>query len=428
MWINTPGNGCEIKTMVDIEEKMCPVFKEWASHVQSYFIKRFLKIYESLKNGTQQLDDDTLEELNMIWEDYLKHKAILHEAMVWAAAAIMSRNLSHNVWENLIFPNDQFEKFLSFCNVDKLETKKLWANKFEMLLQKDAESLKNSELNKLYVKLRKEGKSPIEAIKMLPWWDLMMANMLNWGLILPSNDDILEWSKMWSTEYCLGRVNTILWIITLNEGIDYLNKHFRYADVLKDWSEDVLKFTPVEQRDQWYFSEYVGIEDPHQILIYTDDDWSQQDIDTNQIWLEQLWYRIPWLKNITKLYEWKMSEIAYEIYFINYINTYFNSIHDPKEKEKLVRYVELCNRKYWESYTILKWIMNYAIQMDNPEKENEIFEKIKELSDKYPCIKDTLAYQTKLNETDLSKINEFIHKKYGPQFNFSDVQCILWLE
>jgi uncharacterized protein YabN with tetrapyrrole methylase and pyrophosphatase domain len=50
--------------------------------VQPYLIKRFLKIYNSLKNGSQQLDDDTLEELNQIWEDYSAHKNLLRQAMI----------------------------------------------------------------------------------------------------------------------------------------------------------------------------------------------------------------------------------------------------------------------------------------------------------------------------------------------------------
>lgn len=430
MWLNTPGNGDEIKTIEDIERKMCPELKEWASNVQPYLIKRFLKIYESLKNGTQQLDDDTLEELNQIWSDYLAHKNLLRQAMVWARAAIISRNLSHNVSENLIFPKDKFQEFISFCDVGKIEWKSLWKNRFQSLLHKDAEKLKDSELNKIYVELRKEGKSPVEAIKNLPWWKIIIDNMLKGEMMLPSNDEVLEWSKMWDVAYCLGRVNTILWIIELNEWTDYLNKHFRYADVLKDWIENDLQNTPINQRDIWYLSDYLGTEDPHQILIYVDDDWSQQDIDTNHIWLEQLWYKTSWLKNTTKIYEWKISEIAYEIYFLTYINTYFNGLKDLWEKKKLAKYIELCNKKYWTSYTISKRLINYATQMDDKELEDRAFWEIKKLAetDEYECIKDTLAYQIKLNEWNVDKINEFIHKKYWPQFNFSDVQELLGVD
>ena len=288
--------------------------------------------------------------------------------------------------------------------------------------------MKDSKLNKRYVELRQEGKEPIEAIKKLPWWEILMANMLKSETMLPSNDEVLEWSKMWNTDYCLGRVNTILWIIELNEWTDYLNKHFKYADVLKDWAEDVLKLTPKEKRDIWYLSEYLGTEDPHQILIYIDDNWLQQDIDTNQIWLEQMWYWIPWLKNITKTYEWKISEIAYEIYFLNYLNTYFNELKDLWEKKKMAKYIELCNKKYGLSYTILKRITNFAIQMDNPEMEDETFWEKKKLADEYACIKDTLAYQMKLNEWNVAKINEFIHKKYWPQFDLSDIQGLLGID
>lgn len=425
MWINTPSD-YKIETMIDIEEKMCPVFKEWAEDVQPTLIHTFLQIYESLKNGTQQLDDHTLKVLNQIWKDYLSHKNYQESAMNNAKAAIITRNLSHGVWENIIFPTDKFQDFISFCDVGELEGKTLWANKFEILLQKDAEKLRDSKLNKEYLELRQQGYTPVEAIKKLPWWDVLMGNMLKGGATLSSNYEMLEWSKMWNTDYCLGRVNTILWIIALNEWTDYLNKHFKYADVLKDWAEDILKLTPKNQRDIWYLAEYLQMEDPHQILIYIDDDWSQQDIDTNQIWLEQLWLWgwTFWFENITKTYEWKVSEIAYEVCFLNYMNTYFNELK-LWEKKKIARYIELCNKDYGLSYTILKRLMNYANQMNNPKMENEFFWEIKKLSDEYPCIKDTLAYQIKLNESNIDKINEFIHEKYWPQFDFSDIQSLL---
>ena len=427
MSINTPGHEPEIQTMDDIEKKMYPELKEKTSYTQPYLVKRFNKIYEALKNWQQQLDDDTLEELNMLWDDYMLHKNTVKQAISWAKAAIISRNLSHNLWENLMFPNDQFEKFLTFCGVDIKEGKTLWTDKFETLLKEDAESIKDSELNKMYVKLRQGGKTPIEAIKWLPWWNILATNMLKWSSFLPSNDEILEWSRMWRTDYCLGRINTIIWIIALNEWVDYLNKHFKYADVLKDWAEDILQDTPRRQRDISYLSEYLWTEDPHQILIYVgDDDEEEQDIDPNQIWLQQLWYSSSF-NNTSKAYEGDISKIAYEIYFLNYLNTYYNELKDSWEKKKIAKYIELCNKDYWLSYTILKWLINFSIQLDDKKMEDEVFLEIKELAEKYPCVKDTLAYQIELNSWNIDKINEFIHKKYWDQFNFSDIQEQLWL-
>lgn len=425
-WIDTPSNDREIKTMDDIEKKMVPELQSWSQYVQPYLLKRFTTIYESLKSGQQQLDDDTLEELNMIRESYQTHMTTVHQAIRWAICQTIQRNLSHNVWENLIFPKDKFQDFISFCDMGEIDCKSLWKDKFETLLKMDAEKLKDSELNKIYVQLRQGGKSPIEAIKALPWKYIIMKNMQNWWVILPSNEDILEWSKMWSTDYCLGRVNTILWIIALNEWTEYLNKYFKYADVLRDWAEDVLQLTPENQRDISYLSEYLSMEDPHQIVVYVDDDWKKYDIDTNQIWLEQLWCWIPKL-NITKVYKWDVSKIAYEIYFLNYLNTYFNSIQDPEEKNRIAMYVDICNKQYWTTYTITKRLINYAIQMRDPKIEKEIFWEIKKLAEDYPCIKDTLAYQMELNEWDTEKIDEFIHKKYWPQFDSEDIKYLLWL-
>ena len=67
------------------------------------------------------------------------------------------------------------------------------------------------------------------------------------------------------------------------------------------------------------------------------------------------------------------------------------------------------------------------MQLEDKKMEEEIFWEIKKLAEEYPCIKDTLAYQTELNTWNIDKINEFIHKKYWDQFDFSDIQKQLWL-
>jgi hypothetical protein len=60
------------------------------------------------------------------------------------------------------------------------------------LFQKDAEKLKDSALNKKYLELRQQGRTPIEAIKGLPWGKIFEANMSKTGERLPSNDETLE--------------------------------------------------------------------------------------------------------------------------------------------------------------------------------------------------------------------------------------------
>ena len=82
---------------------------------------------------------------------------------------------------------------------------------------------------------------------------------------------------------------------------------------------------------------------------------------------------MPQLNNISKTYKWDISKIAYEIYFLNYLNTHFNDLKDSKEKEKITKYIELCNKDYWLSYTILKWLINYSMQLEDKKMEEGIF-------------------------------------------------------
>jgi hypothetical protein len=54
------------------------------------------------------------------------------------------------------------------------------------------------------------------------------------------------------------------------------------------------------------------------------------------------------------------------------MNTYFNDL-DPSEQKELAIYIEYCNKKYGWSYTIIKRLLNFAIQMNNSKKEDAIF-------------------------------------------------------
>jgi hypothetical protein len=44
----------------------------------------------------------------------------------------------------------------------------------------------------------------------------------------------VQGSKMGNLTFCMGRINTILGILALNEGVEYVNQHVTYAEVIKD--------------------------------------------------------------------------------------------------------------------------------------------------------------------------------------------------
>lgn len=73
----------------------------------------------------------------------------------------------------------------------------------------------------------------------------------------------------------------------MNEGVQYLDEHFEYGEVLKDGLEDLMERTPKSERDQSYLNEILNYEDPHMTLIYKEGKESIE-IDPNHLALRQM--------------------------------------------------------------------------------------------------------------------------------------------
>lgn len=400
-------------------QKFNEFFEEIAKR---YWIKNF----EELKSEDLTKEDmkNLISEYNITWEDKynlidlfheMNEERLRHTAILWAKAAIIMRNLSHNIWEMALKDND-FDEFADFCGVDKSEVK--WKNKFQKLFLKDSEKMENHPLNTIYKNLRKEWKSPYEAIINLPREEESESRW-KWYLVTPK-DEIMEWSKMWSTMYCTWRINTILWILVLNEWIDYVNKHFKYAEVLKDWLSDIMNEIPRYDRDELYLNETLNYEDPHQMLIFIDDEWKEFEIDTNQIIANQSAFWIFNFDNITKKFDWNVWEVAYQMYFLDYIN---NEIKKPNgsniDKENAIKRLEAYNELFWWSETIIKRLVGYATNSRNEQLEKKYTKKLQKLWEKYPCIRDKFSYHIAVDT--IEELEDFVNKKYWSQFTINDI-------
>ncbi len=335
----------------------------------------------------------------------------------WAVAAILSRNLSHWIGRNVLSTkeNPSIKEFIHFCNPNIDIQNTSW-NIYRELLQQDTENIKNHPLNILYKKERESGKSVVDAIKSLPRWEEAIKNQLSWW-ILPSNQDILEWSKMWNTSLCMWRINTILWILILNEWVDYIDTHVSYAEVIKDWLEDILEnIVPESQRDTSYLNEMLNYEDPHQTLIITDENWKEIDIDPNHIALQQ----IGWEKNISNIvlkYPWNISDIAYKIFYLNYINEKILQNPNDQKKEDILNCIKNFNDYVWGSEILLKRLCTHTKDRESLS-ENTYSKELLEFVKTHPEIKNKFYYHMRF---DFDNIEKFIHKKYGPQFSVQDV-------
>ncbi len=409
-------------------ERFNEIFKQI---IEKYNIKDW---EELLKNELSKEDmKNLISEYNITWEDKYELMDSFHEmneerlkknALVWAKAAIIMRNLSHNIWKTFLFPrkDPEFDKFADFCDVDVKEIK--WVNKFQEIFLKDSEKLKDHPLNKRYQELREQLLSPYEAITFLPWSDEALSWWDYETPLAKSNKEVMEGSKMWSTKYCTWRVNTILWIVALNEWIDYVNKHFKYAEFLKDWLCDIMAEVPWFYKDEAYLNEYLNYEDPHQMLIFIDDDWSEYEIDPNQIAVNQankenqLSYSNITFDNVTRKFDWNVWEVAYEMYFLNYINEELRKDENNPNRASIIRRLESYNQFVWWSEIIIKWLIAHAINTRDTKLEKKYIKKLKELWEKYPCIKDKFSYHVAMD--DEKALEKFVHDKYWEQFSPDD--------
>ena len=410
-------NSVEYKSSI---EKFNNLFWEIA---KKYWIQNF----EELKSKDLTKEDikNIIEEYHIIWEDKYNLMDLFHEmteeklkqnAIIWAKAAIIMRNLSHNLW-NEVLRDDNFDGFVNFCWLEWDSIK--WKNKFKELFIRDSEKMDNHPLNQIYKNLRKQWLSPYEAIINLPWDE--EANS-RWKYDLAtSNDEIMEGSKMWSTMYCTWRINTILWILALNEWIDYVNKHFKYAEVLRDWLCDIMDEIPFNKRDDWYLNESLNYEEPHQMLIFIDENWNEYEIDTNQIILNQSqsFFWMLKINNVKKKYDWNAWERAYEMYFLDYINNELKKSKSDVNKENAIKKLIAYNEFIWWSEAIIKRLIAYAIDLWDVQLEKKYIKKLEELWEKYPCIKEKFSYHIAMDSEE--ELEDFIHKKYWPQFTIEDV-------
>ena len=378
-----------------------------------------LKDKDITKDSLKQL----IEEYKIAWEDKynlmdyfheMNEETLRHNAIIWAKAAIIMRNLSHNLWERALKDND-FDEFADFCDVDKSEIK--GKGKFQKIFLKDSEKMEWHPLNEIYRQLREQWLSVYEAITHLPRAEEAESR---WKTnIATSNNEVMEWSKMWSTMYCTGRMNTMLWILVLNEWIDYVNKHFKYAEVLRDWLSDIMDEVPYYERDEWYLNEALNYEEPHQMLIFIEDDWKEFEIDPNQIIANQLSFWMLNFDNITKKYDWNAWEVAYQMYFFDYLNNELKKEENNIDKEKTIKRLEAYNELVWWSELIIKRLIAYAIDLWDEKLEKKYKKKLQKLWEKYPCIKDKFSYHLALDSEE--ELQDFIHEKYWSHFTTQDV-------
>ena len=206
----------------------------------------------------------------------------------------------------------------------------------------------------------------------------------------------------------------------LNEWIDYVNKHFKYAEVLKDWLSDIMNEIPRYDRDELYLNETLNYEDPHQMLIFIDDEWKEFEIDTNQIIANQSAFWIFNFDNITKKFDWNVWEVAYQMYFLDYIN---NEIKKPNgsniDKENAIKRLEAYNELFWWSETIIKRLVGYATNSRNEQLEKKYTKKLQKLWEKYPCIRDKFSYHIAVDT--IEELEDFVNKKYWSQFTINDI-------
>lgn len=393
------------------------------------------KIWKNELTSSEKMLNDFFVAYNITIEDKyaimemlrkIKDRINRQNVIKASAAAIMSRQLSHSIWRNMLLQkNDkEFNEFIKFCNPDIQITAK-WENKFQELFIKDCESIKEHPFNKAYQILRKNGASVIEAIQQLPRKEEALKNMLSEDSILADNITTLNGSKMGDTSFCLWRTNTILWIIAMNEGVQYLDEHFEYGEVLKDGLEDLMERTPKSERDQSYLNEILNYEDPHMTLIYKEGKESIE-IDPNHLALRQMWVTDP-INNETFVHQGNISDIAYEVYFLNYLNEMLIKNPNTENKNEILERIQNYNNFVGWSEILIKRMIGYNNTIRNEKEQEKRRKELQEFAIHYPSIKNKFWYKLMEQENNPKKLQEFIKQKYWPQFSLLDVLQQYWV-
>jgi hypothetical protein len=160
------------------------------------------------------------------------------------------------------------------------------------------------------------------------------------------------------------------------------------------------------------------------MLIFIDDDWSEYEIDPNQIAVNQankenqLSYSNITFDNVTRKFDWNVWEVAYEMYFLNYINEELRKDENNPNRASIIRRLESYNQFVWWSEIIIKWLIAHAINTRDTKLEKKYIKKLKELWEKYPCIKDKFSYHVAMD--DEKALEKFVHDKYWEQFSPDD--------
>ena len=153
------------------------------------------------------------------------------------------------------------------------------------------------------------------------------------------------------------------------------------------------------------------------MLIFIDDDWKEFEIDTNQIVANQFAFWTINFDNVVKKIDWKVWEVAYEMYFLNFINEELRK--DDTNKESIIKRLKSYNEFIWWSETIIKWLIAHAINSWDEQLEKKYTKRLQELWEKYPCIKDKFSYHIAVDSEE--ELQDFIHEKYGSHFSPQDV-------
>lgn len=379
--------------------------------------KRDKQKYETLlvqqQESNPMISSLVTQTLNNLWW-VVDNQAAVRSAI----AAIMTSSLSHNVGKWILakdIPHKEIDDFVVM----------LWWPQgiqekqplYKQLFLRDCQKLITHPWYQRYQELRSSWLSVDQSLRDLPWKENMLNTMLDSSATtLPKNTEIFEGSDIWDLSFCMGRVYTILWILTLAEGEEYVANHIKFAEVIRDGSINILDTIPNHMRDESFLIEYLNYEDSHGTLFIDD-----KEFDPNSAWIQQL--GITPEKNVSLIWKWNILDTIYELYFVEYIKLlHVHGKIDANRKSILIKYVRQFSKKIGNNQSMLTFLINL-----DPEREQEYFDELQKLASIYPVIKDEIWYvlleQDDNGNPSIERIEQFIHDKYGPMFSFEDVHA-----
>ncbi len=355
--------------------------------------------HTQLVTGMEWLDPRQKEQLIEAYKT--QFNAMYASARKHAVAAILARNFSHTLWEEMwgIAGHQMTPEYVWFLGQFFSGCKNM-SEAFE----NDTQEVSKHEIFHEYGSQRGLWFTPVEALQKIDWVKFFGREPQNH---LPSQHDIFMSSRAGNLWSCAGRVNTILSILLIHEWPEYVNNSVEFWDVIEDTFARWMQRIPINKRWQEWLTETLMYEDPHGCLTV---EWEQ--VDPALMYVQQI-HNLPSIQpHILSKSIKSPHKVVYDILYLSWLNITLSEEEKRKNKWWYLSLLTTFDKIFWPSPFIMR---QHSLITQNTDH-------IISSGKYYPHMKNTFWYQYALHEnSDWDGLENFVQSHYGKQFSVEQI-------